>query len=431
MTTGEWINSEQLQSIDDPEEDHLQKKKPRNGWTIGGDCPILRKYLENKDSIGWMVLKFFVAFTRGFSQVTFANNPITGIILMIGVASIVPGTFVACSITGFLGQLISMLLKEPKENIDNGLTVFNPLIFGAVSYYFVPIIYGKFDGFSMLMILLGVIFIAYFWRACENSCVPCLTMPFNLAELILLFTLKNANSQLDISTSEILTWPLLSMNNVTAPVTTIAATTDASKRFVENATIVVHDLDWGMIVRASVTSASQLFATDSVPLGAILYLSVLIYSPITCLFGYMGSLIGSLVGFQIGATYESVYCGLWGFNGYLIGTSLGGSFLVLNGQVAIATFVAVVLSAFLQHVLQIIFLPIGLPVGTIPYVLTTWLFIGLGKSSNGTFSYPITISFPEAQRHELLLRHRIAQLKKNKKECDPELHILNGKEPPT
>jgi hypothetical protein len=50
------------------------------------------------------------------------------------------------------------LLKEPVVNIDNGLTVFNPLIFGAVSYYFVPIVYGKFDSFSTLMILIGIIF---------------------------------------------------------------------------------------------------------------------------------------------------------------------------------------------------------------------------------------------------------------------------------
>jgi urea transporter len=63
-------------------------------------------------------------------------------------------------------------------------------------------------------------------------------------------------------------------------------------------------------------------------------------------------------GLQIGATYESVYAGLWGFNGYLTGASLGGSFLVLNGQVTAATIVAIVCTGCLQHVMQIIFLPV-------------------------------------------------------------------------
>lgn len=41
-------------------------------------------------------------------------------------------------------------------------------------------------------------FRAYFWRACGNGGIPCLTMPFNVAELILLFTLKNAASSLRV-----------------------------------------------------------------------------------------------------------------------------------------------------------------------------------------------------------------------------------------
>lgn len=50
------------------------------------------------------------------------------------------------------------------------------------------------------------------------------------------------------------------------------------------------------ILRASVVSASQLFVVESEAFGAIVYLAVLIYSPVTCLFGFLGSLGGSLVG---------------------------------------------------------------------------------------------------------------------------------------
>lgn len=114
---------------------------------------------------------------------------------------------------------------------------------------------------------------------------------------------------------------------------------------------------------------------------------------------------------------------------------------MMNGQVAAATCVAIILTALMQHVLQIIFIPVlykrsscplsieirvyyylycfyyyfkylqtGLPVGTMPFVLTTWLFIGLGKSSEGVFNYPITMSSPEGQRQELLSRQRTIKL---------------------
>lgn len=52
----------------------------------------------------------------------------------------------------------SQLLRDPQEHIANGLTVFNPLLVGAVSYALIPKVYGPFDSLSILLILLGTIF---------------------------------------------------------------------------------------------------------------------------------------------------------------------------------------------------------------------------------------------------------------------------------
>lgn len=43
--------------------------------------------------------------------------------------------------------------------------------------------------------LLFLYFRTYLWRACAHGVTPCLTLPFNLAELILLFTLKSIKDQ--------------------------------------------------------------------------------------------------------------------------------------------------------------------------------------------------------------------------------------------
>ncbi|XP_014233692.1 urea transporter 1-like isoform X1 [Trichogramma pretiosum] len=392
-----------------------------NFATLGSDCPLLRDYLATKDGPGWTAMKVIVAFVRGFSQCVFANNPISGVILMGSVISVAPATFAVCSAAGFLGHLISILLREPKVNLDNGLAVFNPLIFGSVSYTFVPLVYSPgFDGFSISLALLCVVFIAYFWRGCGHGSYPCLTMPFNLAELLLLFVLKNAQDRINLASA------------AAALVNDAANGTTEQLAIVENVTTLVMNAatspDWGMVFRGSIVSASQLFVVDNVALGAIIYLSVLIYSPFTCLFGYLGALGGSLVGIQMGAPLDTVYRGLWGFNSYLTAASLGGSFLVVNGQVACATVVSVLCTGVIQHVMQIIFAPVGLPVGTIPFVLTTWLFIGLGRSPEGTFPYPVTMSSPEGQRIEYLAKRRREKLEKLSQMDDPpEILVLNGK----
>lgn len=52
----------------------------------------------------------------------------------------------------------SQLIRDSQENIANGLTVFNPLLVGAVSSSLIPNVYGPFDSFSILSTILGTIF---------------------------------------------------------------------------------------------------------------------------------------------------------------------------------------------------------------------------------------------------------------------------------
>lgn len=49
------------------------------------------------------------------------------------------------------------LMKDTQSVIENGLTVLNPLLIGALSCHLVPNFYGEFDAFSYLLILLGTI----------------------------------------------------------------------------------------------------------------------------------------------------------------------------------------------------------------------------------------------------------------------------------
>lgn len=182
------------------------------------------------------MVRLFDFLLRGFGQVVFSNNPISGLLIIISLGATSPGTLLFAASTGFLGLLLSMLLRDPQEHIANGLTVFNPLLVGAVSYALIPKVYGPFDSLSILLILLGTIFSVYMTRSMRDNKIPAMAWPFNLAEFALLLVLYTKHNGLD--TAEKL--QLMRMDNATSDATT------SNVSFIgENATGV--HIDWGMV----------------------------------------------------------------------------------------------------------------------------------------------------------------------------------------
>ncbi|CAB0042897.1 unnamed protein product [Trichogramma brassicae] len=217
----------------------------------------------------------------------FANNPISGVILMGSVMSVAPGTFAVCSAAGFLGHLISVRvllarlrprqLPLPHDALQSGRAAaplraqerpgshefgFSRCSIGAVR--------KRNDRFDLVRYYVPAVSARDPFLVSLNMCIR--VCGWELASLLICPLHTSANG-------------------------TIA--TD-QRAIVENATTLVMNAatspDWGMVFRGSIVSASQLFVVDNVALGAIIYLSVLIYSPFTCLFGYLGALGGSLVG---------------------------------------------------------------------------------------------------------------------------------------
>ncbi|CAL7937429.1 unnamed protein product [Xylocopa violacea] len=326
-----------------------------------GNLAILQEFLLKQESVFWSILRLFDFLLRGFGQVAFANNPISGLLIAIALAVTASGTLIFSAITGFLGLLLSVLIRDRQENVANGVTVLNPLLVGAVSYALIPKFYGSFDAFSILLVILGTIFSVYLSRSLGNSKSPCLAWPFNLTEFALLLVLYNQDN--GVHTTEKLQ-PLIRM-----------------------------------VFQGIVLSASQVFAVESVVTGSIVYLATLLFSPTTAGFAFLGALIGSLAGLMLGVEIEEIYAGLWGYNAFLTGASLGGTLFVLNKQTGFATIVAIVFTVIVQYSVLFFFRDLKLPVLTLPFVLATTLFLKLRNNlSDKTFPQPTSISFPEKQR---------------------------------
>ncbi|CAD1476211.1 unnamed protein product, partial [Heterotrigona itama] len=152
-----------------------------------------------------------------------------------------------------------------------------------------------------------------------------------------------------------------------------------------------------------VVSASQVLAVESVFTGAVVYLACLLYSPITAGFAFLGALIGSLAGLMLDVQIDEIYSGLWGYNTFLTGASLGGTFFVLNGQTAAATIVAIAYTVIVQYAIWFFFIDLKLPILTLPFVLVTSLFLKLrSNSGDKTFPQPPPISLSRTQRRDYI-----------------------------
>ncbi|XP_043793927.1 urea transporter 1-like isoform X2 [Apis laboriosa] len=371
------------------------KESPRHdySWPVFiGNFSILQEYLSEKKSYLWSVVRLFDFLLRGFGQVVFSNNPISGLLIIISLGATSPGTLLFAASTGFLGLLLSMLLQDPQEHIANGLTVFNPLLVGAVSYALIPRIYGPFDSLCILLILLGTIFSVYMTRSMRDNKIPAMAWPFNLAEFALLLVLYAKHNGFD--TAEKL--QLMRMDNATSDATT------SNVSFIgENATGV--HVDWGMIFHGVIVSASQIVAVENAITGCVVYLAILLFSPKAASFAFLGAFIGSLMALILGAPINEIYIGFWGFNTLLTGISLGGFFYTFNGQMVAATIVAIIYTVILQYSILFLFKNLKLPILSLPFILVTSLFLKLrNNSGNETSSQPPSIPSSQKQSQDYL-----------------------------
>nr|XP_034179133.1 urea transporter 2-like isoform X1 [Osmia lignaria] len=358
-----------------------------------GNFAILQDYLAEKESFIWNIFYLLDVLLRGFSQVVLTNNPISGLLVVISLGVSAPGELIFSSCAGFLGLLLSMLIRDSQDDIANGLTVYNSVLVGAVSYVLIPTFYGAFDTFSILMTILAVIFCVYIRRALSTNKLPYTAWPLNLAEFTLLFVLYAENN--GFGTIEKLQ-PIMGMDNATSDATT------GNVSFIgENATRA--HIDWGMVFHGIIVSASQVLVVESVITGTIVYLAALLFSPITASFAFLGAFIGTLAGLILGVEINEVYSGFWGYNAFLTGAALGGNLLVINGQTGVATIVAIMFTVVVQYFLLFFFRNLKIPVLSLPFVLVSSLFLKLcDNPGDKTFPRPPSASFPEKQRRDYI-----------------------------
>eukprot|EP01130_Rhizamoeba_saxonica_P010542 TRINITY_DN4327_c0_g1_i1.p1 TRINITY_DN4327_c0_g1~~TRINITY_DN4327_c0_g1_i1.p1 ORF type:complete len:321 (+),score=33.59 TRINITY_DN4327_c0_g1_i1:10-972(+) len=290
---------------------------------ISGDMGPWKEYLYQKKSRGFVLVKFVDQLSRGFAQVMFSNNPISGIIIFI--ALFVGDPYLACM--SLLGCVFSTgnawFLGTEIDDIKNGLYGFNGVLVGAAFSVFVGdttwgdycwvylVMYASFS--TIIQLSIRGIFQPYE--------LPCMTLPFNTS-LIMMFLAYVSFNNVYLRTDLDIGNPTYRLDNIDYTIKTVYA---------------------GIIY-----SFSQVFLVQNLISGVLIAVAVFIYKPQAYISGQMGAIIGVFTAMIMGVSAEQIEYGLWGYNSILSAMAIFPVFIHASTRSFIMAIYCAVFTVFIQ-----------------------------------------------------------------------------------
>lgn len=301
-----------------------------------------------KESASQSPLSFLDSVLRGIGQVMLQNNSYAGLLFLIGVfySSVILG--VAVLLGALASTATATLLGTDRADVRAGLFGFNgALVAVALLYFLEPSILVF--GYVLLAAACTTVMMAALMTFLERWGVPALTAPFVF--ITFLFILATARfGRLD-STGIL---PTAGLPKAAAVEGIVSAST---------------------LAEGVVTGIAQVFFQGGVVTGLIFILGLLVSSRAACGAALLGSLVGALLAWLMGAAEPAIRSGAFGFNCVLTAIVFSRGFFVLNAaSVAYGVF-AVLTTGVMFAAMSAALEPFGLPALTSPFILTVWLFL--------------------------------------------------------
>jgi urea transporter len=296
---------------------------------------------------------------RGVGQVMFQNNPVTGLLFLVGIFVNSPklGLFALLGVA--VSTATAFLLRADPTLIRNGLFGFNGVLTGIGLAVFL-----QFDPLLIAYVAVGAAVSTIVMMALANALagwdMPALTAPFVITTWLMLFAIY--------SFGHLVPTPLIAPVAVEpgAPVQTALR----SLPFGGAAGATLPNL-----ANSVFTGAGQVMFQDNAWTGFIFLVAILVNSRVSAAFAFVGSILAMLTAMALGGSGVAIYHGLYGFNGVLTAIALGGLFLMLTWRSAVYALIGVIFTTVAFAGFSVLLSPIGMPALTAPFVATTWLFL--------------------------------------------------------
>ncbi|XP_063216756.1 urea transporter 2-like [Bacillus rossius redtenbacheri] len=346
------------------------------GWTrYFGDFRAGSDFLDSKPARSlWALPMFLDSVCRAFGQVVFANNPVSGLVVVAALLVADPRAAAAGLFAASVATAGACLLGQPGGSVRAGLTSYSAVLVGTVTASLAgPDSIGHHVLWPALFV--GAVLSVYVTAGLANAlgslrpALPCLTLPFNAVAWLLLACLQARGAAPP---------PLALGRNLTA-----------------------HG-HFAQMLSGCLLSAGQVYAVEDTTSSALVFLAVALFSPTLAAVSFTGALLGTLAGvMMLGRPgLHLATSGALGYNSLLSAAAVGGMFYVISWRSCLAAVFNAIMTSLVFVALLRPMAQVGLPVLTMPFVTSTLVFLACSSDQDGAMERPREMSFPERHRSE-------------------------------
>ncbi|NWH62009.1 UT2 protein, partial [Geococcyx californianus] len=326
---------------------------------------------------------------RGTSQVMFVNNPLSGLIILVGLSIQSPWWM----LTGCTGMIVSTLtalaLTQERSAIAAGLHGYNGILVGLLmgvysdkgDYYWwlLPPVAIISMACPILSSALGSIF--------SKWDLPVFTLPFNIAVTLYLAATGHYNPFFPTT----LIKPVSSVPNITWSAINVP-----------------------LLLQSIPIGVGQVYGCENPWTGGIILVALLISSPLICLHAAIGSTVGMFAALSIAKPFDSIYLGLHNYNCALACIAIGGMFYALTWQTHLLSLACALFCAYSGAALANALSVLGLPLCTWPFCFSALLFLLINSDNPAIYKIPLCkVTYPEANRiYYLRMKRRASEMRR-------------------
>ncbi|XP_052634507.1 urea transporter 2-like [Harpia harpyja] len=349
---------------------------------LTGEMKEYGEWMKNKP----LMVQLVDWILRGTSQVMFVNNPLSGLIILVGLFIQSPW----CLLTGCTGTTVSTLtalaLSQDRSAVAAGLHGYNGILVGLLMavfsdkgdyfWWLLPPVAVTSMACPILSSALGSIF--------SKWDLPVFTLPFNIAVTLYLAATGHYNPFFPTT----LIKPVASVPNITWSAINVP-----------------------LLLQSIPAGVGQVYGCENPWTGGIILVALLISSPLICLHAAIGSTVGMFAALSIASPFDSVYLGLHNYNCALACIAMGGMFYALTWQTHLLSLACALFCAYSGAAFANALSVLGLPLCTWPFCFSALLFLLINSDNPAIYKIPLCkVTYPEANRiYYLRMKRRASE----------------------
>lgn len=290
------------------------------------------------------------AIFKGISQVIFIENAFTGLLITIAIMFSSVSLGIIALLSSLIGVVIGRLGGANRTIVNQGLLGYNSVLAG------IAISLNLQGGMRFVIALAGAVIASLFTVAMmqlmEHLKIPVLTFPYIIMTWFLLLASYHLGAF------------QLSPNLAPQDLSNLNLHFDGT-------------IDW---IHGLVSGIGQVYFQDTFWAGILILIGIFWAGWRLGIYTVLGSVVALLTAYWLGAEVSMLNSGLYGFNAVLTILAVGVVFDAKSRFAPVTGIIAAIVSVPVTASVTTWLMPYGLPTLTMPFVLSTWLFLAARKA---------------------------------------------------